>query len=163
VRARARLLVAMNRIIDTWSDYTNHDHAQRLPATTQALQAVVAQCLRALESQQWCHNIGCATLPEENAIFCETKAAEIAEAMLSPNGRPPPGIVLPARAYQEKPAPHSGLRSFHVLAPDFGCPAGGAAGGHCHVPGTGLLDPCAAGRLGRRPRRRAVERKDPGR
>jgi hypothetical protein len=83
-RVRARLIAAINHIVDEYAEYTNHDHAQNLPTTVDALQSVVEQCIRALDSQQYCHNIACLTSPEQNAIFCETKATEIADAILNP-------------------------------------------------------------------------------
>ena len=82
--ARNRLRAALAKLVATYKDFTNHDHAKNLPHTIEALQRMVSDCLRALGSQQWCHNIACATWPEENAILCETKAAEVADAILRP-------------------------------------------------------------------------------
>ncbi len=81
---RARLIAAFDHLVDEYAEQTNHDHAQNLPTTVDALQSVVEQCIRALDSQQYCHNIACLTLPEQNAILCETKATEIADAILNP-------------------------------------------------------------------------------
>ena len=82
--ARGRLRAALATLLATYKDFTNHDHAKNLPVTIEALQKMVSDCLRALESQQWCHNLACATWPEENAILCETKAADVADAILRP-------------------------------------------------------------------------------
>ena len=80
--AREHLLERLAALVAALKDATNHDHAQRLPATIKAVQSVVRSCLDALASQQYCHNIGCAEEPEKNAILCETKAAEIVDAIV---------------------------------------------------------------------------------
>jgi hypothetical protein len=82
--ARDRLRGALAKLVATYRDFTNHGHARNLPSTLEALQRMVGDCLKAVESQQYCHNIVCATWPEENAILCETKATEIVEAILRP-------------------------------------------------------------------------------
>ena len=82
--ARNRLRAGLAKLIESYKDFTNHDHAKNLPRTIEALQRMVGDCLQALESQQWCHNIVCGTWPEENAILCETKAAQVVDAILRP-------------------------------------------------------------------------------
>ena len=80
--ARDHLLERLATLVATYKDATNHDHAQRLPATIKAIQGVVRGCVEALASQQYCHNMGCAEEPESNFILCETKAAEILDAIV---------------------------------------------------------------------------------
>jgi hypothetical protein len=77
--ARKRLLDDLAKLVATFKDVTNHDHAANLPATIKSVQTIVQQCVAALESQQYCHNIACLTLPEDNAIFCENQAAALVE------------------------------------------------------------------------------------
>src|SRR5437870_2158410 len=50
--ARDRLRAALATLVATYKDFTNHDHAKNLPVTIEALQKMVSDCLRALESQQ---------------------------------------------------------------------------------------------------------------
>lgn len=83
-RARDRLRDQLAKLVATYKDFTNHDHAKNLPQTLEALQRMVGDCLRAVESQEYCHNIVCATWPEENAILCEDKASEVVDAILRP-------------------------------------------------------------------------------
>jgi hypothetical protein len=80
--ARDRLLAGLAKLVATLKDHTNHDHAANLPATIKAIQHVVAECLSAVRSQQYCHNVGCNEEPERNFILCETKAAEILDTIL---------------------------------------------------------------------------------
>jgi hypothetical protein len=79
--ARDRLLAALAKLVALLKDHTNHDHAANLPATIKAVQHVVGECLKALSSQQYCHNVGCNEEPERNFTLCETKAAEILDAI----------------------------------------------------------------------------------
>src|SRR5215470_8909991 len=79
--ARERLLTGLAKLVVEYRDDTNHDHAQRLPDTIKAIQGIVKNCVDAVSSQQYCHNLGCNEEPESNFILCETKAAEILEAI----------------------------------------------------------------------------------
>jgi hypothetical protein len=79
--ARERLLTGLAKLVSEYRDDTNHEHAQRLPDTIKAIQGIVRNCVDALSSQQYCHNLGCNEEPETNFILCETKAAEILEAI----------------------------------------------------------------------------------
>jgi hypothetical protein len=64
--ARDRLLSGLAKLVTFFKDQTNHDHAANLPATIKAVQNVVGECLNALRSQQYCHNVGCNEEPERN-------------------------------------------------------------------------------------------------
>ena len=77
--ARAKLEADMAAIVSRYKGQTNHDHDQNLSTTLQSLDTMVASCLAALASQQYCHNVQCLEQPEDNAILCETQAAAIAE------------------------------------------------------------------------------------
>lgn len=82
--AHDRLVNGLAKLIETYRDYTNHDHAQRLPLSIKHIRETVANCLNALDSQHSCHNIGCLEEPVRDELLCDTKAAEIVEAMINP-------------------------------------------------------------------------------
>jgi hypothetical protein len=69
-------------LVTVFKDATNHDHASNLPDTIKSIQAMVKECMNALDSQQYCHNVACNELPEKNATLCEAKAAEILEVIV---------------------------------------------------------------------------------
>jgi hypothetical protein len=79
--ARDRLLGGLAKLVAEYRDDTNHEHASRLPDTIKAIQGIVKDCLDAVSSQQYCHNLGCNEEPEANFILCETKAAEVLDAI----------------------------------------------------------------------------------
>jgi hypothetical protein len=82
--ARDRLRGRLAKLVAAYKDFTNHDHAKNLPTTLEALQRMVGDCVEALDSQQYCHNIVCATWPEENLTLCENKAADVVDTILRP-------------------------------------------------------------------------------
>jgi hypothetical protein len=79
--ARQRLLAGLAKLVAFFRDQTNHDHAANLPSTIKAIQNVVRECVDAVSSQQYCHNVGCTEEPEKNFILCETKAVEILDTI----------------------------------------------------------------------------------
>ncbi len=80
--ARDKLLGKLAKLVETFKDQTNHEHAQNLPDTIASIQHVVKECVAALESQQYCHNVGCNNLPEMNFTFCEDEASAIVDHIL---------------------------------------------------------------------------------
>jgi hypothetical protein len=79
---RQQVLKGFAELVDQYKDMTNHDHAQRLAETIALIQRHVKTCLDALASQEYCHNIACATEPELDAIFCDKQAMAIINRIL---------------------------------------------------------------------------------
>lgn len=80
--ARQQVLNGLAELVSLYKDMTNHDHAGRLDQTISLIQNDVKICLDALASQEYCHNIACATEPELDAIFCEKQATALLNRIL---------------------------------------------------------------------------------
>ena len=82
LKARTLVTDGLAKIVSTFKGFYNHDHDQNLPVTIDSIQQTVANCLKALESQQYPHNIALVTTPEYNAILCENVAAQVVQAIV---------------------------------------------------------------------------------
>ncbi|WP_454782997.1 hypothetical protein [Legionella sp. WA2022007384] len=80
--ARQQVLNGLTDLVDQYKGITNHDHDQRLAQTISLIQNGVKTCIDALASQEYCHNIGCVTEPELDAIFCDKQATAIINRIL---------------------------------------------------------------------------------
>ena len=80
--ARQKTLKGLADLVAQYKGMTNHQHDQRLAQTISLIQQNVNTCLEALDSQEYCHNIGCAIEPESDAILCETEASKIINRIL---------------------------------------------------------------------------------
>lgn len=80
--ARQQVLKGLTELVDQYKGMTNHDHDQNLAQTISLIQTSVKTCLDALASQEYCHNIGCVTEPELDAIFCDNQATAIINRIL---------------------------------------------------------------------------------
>ncbi|WP_392536888.1 hypothetical protein [Legionella sp. 227] len=80
--ARKQVLKGLSELVDQYQGVTNHDHDQRLAKTISLIQNGIKICIDALASQEYCHNIGCATEPEIDAIFCDKQAIAIINRIL---------------------------------------------------------------------------------
>lgn len=79
---RQKVLKGLAELVAQCKGVVNHDHDQRLAETISLIQTDVKICLDALASQEYCHNIGCATEPEMDAIFCNNQALAIINRLL---------------------------------------------------------------------------------
>lgn len=80
--ARRKTLKGLVDLVAQYKGMTNHQHDQRLAQTISLIQDGVKTCLAALDSQEYCHNLGCAIEPETDAILCETQATKIINRIL---------------------------------------------------------------------------------
>ncbi|MCL9683543.1 hypothetical protein [Legionella maioricensis] len=80
--ARQQTLKGLAELVAQYKGMTNHDHDQRLAQTISLIQEGVKTCMKALASQEYCHNLGCAEEPENDAIFCDNQATRIINRIL---------------------------------------------------------------------------------
>lgn len=80
--ARQQALKRLAALVTLYKGMTNHQHDQRLAQTISFIQEGVNNCINALASQEYCHNIACATEPELDAIFCDQQATGIINRLL---------------------------------------------------------------------------------
>ncbi len=79
---RQQVLKGLAELVAQYKGVTNHEHDQRLAQTISLIQEGVKVCLAALDSQEYCHNLGCAMEPESDAILCDTQATKIINRIL---------------------------------------------------------------------------------
>ncbi|CAM2939288.1 Uncharacterised protein [Legionella steigerwaltii] len=79
---RQHVLKGLAELVDQYKGVTNHEHDQNLAQTISLIQRGVKLCLDTLASQEVCHNIGCATQPEADAILCDNQAMAIINRLL---------------------------------------------------------------------------------
>ena len=82
LNARQQTLKGLAELVALYKGMTNHDHDQRLAQTISLIQEGVKICIKALASQEYCHNIGCVYEPENDAIFCNQQAMRIINRIL---------------------------------------------------------------------------------
>ena len=80
--ARQHVLKGLAELVTLYKGMMNHDHDQRLAQTISLIQSGVKTCIDALASQEYCHNIACATEPELDAIFCDKQATTLINRIL---------------------------------------------------------------------------------
>ena len=79
---RQQVLKGLAELVAQYKGVTNHQHDQRLAQTISLIQGGVKTCLAALDSQEYCHNLGCAIEPETDVILCDTQATKIINRIL---------------------------------------------------------------------------------
>lgn len=80
--ARQQALKGLTELVGQYKGVTNHGRDQNLAQTISLIQEGVKLCLNALASQEVCHNIGCVTVPESDAILCDNQATAIINRIL---------------------------------------------------------------------------------
>ncbi|CDZ77793.1 hypothetical protein BN59_02083 [Legionella massiliensis] len=80
--ARQQVLKGLAELVAQYKGVTNHQHDQNLAQTISLIQGGVKSCLDAIGSQEVCHNIGCAIVPETDATLCDNQAMIIINRIL---------------------------------------------------------------------------------